>query len=45
MKKILILGGAGFIGFNLAKQLQKENYFVTIADNLLEARWIKAYPS
>ena len=35
MKKILILGGAGFIGFNLAKHLQKkENYIVTIADNL-----------
>ena len=35
MKKILILGGAGFIGFNLATQLQKrEDHFVTIADNL-----------
>jgi nucleoside-diphosphate-sugar epimerase len=35
MKKILILGGAGFIGFNLATQLQKkEDYHVTIADNL-----------
>lgn len=35
MKKILILGGAGFIGFNLAKKLQeKEDHFVTIADNL-----------
>lgn len=35
MKKILILGGAGFIGFNLAKQLhKKEDHHVTIADNL-----------
>jgi nucleoside-diphosphate-sugar epimerase len=43
MKKILILGGAGFIGFNLAKQLQKrENYFVTIADNLSRGKMDKS---
>ena len=34
MKKILILGGAGFIGFNLVNIFKKENYIVTIADNL-----------
>ena len=35
MPKILILGGAGFIGFNLAKSLQKDtNNKITIADNL-----------
>ena len=35
MKKILILGGAGFIGFNLAKSLQKDILNkITIADNL-----------
>ena len=35
MAKILILGGAGFIGFNLAKSLQKDtNNKITIADNL-----------
>lgn len=35
MKRVLILGGAGFIGFNLAKSLQKNsNYLITIADNL-----------
>ena len=35
VKKVLILGGAGFIGFNLAKSLQKrKNYNITIADNL-----------
>jgi nucleoside-diphosphate-sugar epimerase len=35
MKKVLIMGGAGFIGFNIAKFLQKkEGYQVTIADNL-----------
>ena len=30
-KKIIITGGAGFIGFNLASQLVKENYDVIIS--------------
>jgi UDP-glucose 4-epimerase len=35
MKKVLIMGGAGFIGFNIARKLQKrKNYSITIADNL-----------
>tara|TARA_Y100001968_G_C19353870_1_gene716162 strand:- start:157 stop:1170 length:1014 start_codon:yes stop_codon:yes gene_type:complete len=35
MKKILIIGGTGFIGFNIAKKLQKKsNYVIHIADNL-----------
>lgn len=35
MSKILIMGGAGFIGFNIAKHLQKDrNNKVSIADNL-----------
>jgi len=35
MKKVLILGGAGFIGFNIAKSLQKDSQNrITIADNL-----------
>ena len=35
MKKILIIGGTGFIGFNIAKSLQKKlNYVIHIADNL-----------
>ncbi len=35
MKKILILGGTGFIGYNLSKTLQKDsNNIVHIADNL-----------
>lgn len=35
MKKILILGGAGFIGFNIAKSLQKDSRNkIVIADNL-----------
>lgn len=34
MKKILITGGAGFIGSQLALRLLKEGYFVTVLDNL-----------
>lgn len=34
MKKVLLLGGAGFIGFNIAKFLAKKGgYKITIADN------------
>jgi len=35
MKKVLLLGGAGFIGFNIAKYLvnNNNNYAITIADN------------
>tara|TARA_Y100000590_G_scaffold469071_1_gene654731 strand:+ start:4853 stop:5833 length:981 start_codon:yes stop_codon:yes gene_type:complete len=33
LKKVLITGGAGFIGFHLAKKLIKENYEVDIVDN------------
>ena len=34
-EKVLILGGAGFIGFNLAKYLSENtNHQITIADNL-----------
>ena len=34
MKTVLILGGAGFIGFNIAKYLsENRNYKITIADN------------
>lgn len=34
MKNILITGGAGFIGSNLALRLINENYKVTVLDNL-----------
>jgi UDP-glucose 4-epimerase/UDP-glucuronate decarboxylase len=34
MKKILITGAAGFIGFHLAKRLFNENHEITIIDNL-----------
>ena len=36
MKKILITGGAGFIGSSLCKLLLKNNFEVTILDNLSE---------
>ena len=35
-KKILITGGAGFIGSNLALSLIKKGYFITVLDNLSE---------
>ena len=34
MKNILITGGAGFIGSNLAFELKKKGYNITILDNL-----------
>lgn len=34
MKRVLITGGAGFIGSNLAVQLVKKGYSVTVLDNL-----------
>lgn len=39
MKKVLLLGGAGFIGLNIAKQLvDKGNCEVTIADNFFRGK-------
>lgn len=35
MKKVLITGGAGFIGSNVARVLVKEGYEITILDNFL----------
>jgi len=32
MKKILILGGGGFIGGHLAKKMKNKNYYVRVAD-------------
>lgn len=36
MKKVLITGGAGFIGSHIALQLIEKGYNVTVLDNLLE---------
>ena len=38
MKNVLLLGGAGFIGFGIAKYLaEKGGYKITIADNFFRA--------
>ena len=37
-KKVLLLGGAGFIGYNIARYLsENRNYELTIADNFFRA--------
>jgi dTDP-L-rhamnose 4-epimerase len=36
MKRILITGGAGFIGSNLVQSLHRQGYFITVLDNLSE---------
>ena len=33
MKKVLITGGAGFVGLHLARHLLNNNYEVTLVDN------------
>src|SRR5580693_3070775 len=37
--RILVTGGAGFIGSNLAKRLANEGHDVTAADSFLSAGW------
>jgi nucleoside-diphosphate-sugar epimerase len=32
MKKVIVLGGGGFIGGHLAKKLKAQGFFVRIAD-------------
>ena len=34
MKKVIVTGGAGFIGSHLAEELAKRGYHVTILDDL-----------
>ncbi|MEK6946967.1 MAG: SDR family NAD(P)-dependent oxidoreductase [Nanoarchaeota archaeon] len=38
LKRVLITGGAGFIGFHLARNLANQEYDVTIADNLFRGK-------
>jgi UDP-glucose 4-epimerase len=45
MKKALVTGGCGFIGFELVKRLIKEGYYVDVIDNLFigkEAKDVKS---
>jgi UDP-glucose 4-epimerase len=34
-KKVLIVGGAGFIGYHLARRLLEDGYYVDLIDNLM----------
>lgn len=38
MKKILITGGAGFIGYHLAKRLASQGHQITLADNFFRGK-------
>ena len=38
-REVLITGGAGFIGFHLAKKLQKQGYTIHIIDNLSRGKF------
>ena len=42
-KKIIITGGAGFIGFHLAKKINKKKYQVIIWDNLSRGKIDKEF--
>jgi UDP-glucose 4-epimerase len=44
MKKVLVTGGAGFIGYNLANTLLKKGYEVDIIDNLSIGKEAKIHP-
>ncbi len=45
MKKVLITGGAGFVGFHLARHLSNQNYNIVIADNLFRGKFDKEFKS
>ena len=38
MKRVLVIGGAGFIGSYLCKTLLEENAFVVALDNLMRGK-------
>jgi UDP-glucose 4-epimerase len=39
MKKVLITGGTGFIGYHLAKRLSSQGHSVTLADNFFRSKY------
>ena len=43
MKKVLITGGAGFIGSNLCNFLLKKNFDITVFDNLSSGKNYQIY--
>ncbi|MDR2672032.1 MAG: NAD(P)-dependent oxidoreductase [Coriobacteriales bacterium] len=45
MKKILVTGGAGFIGYHLTDHLQKTDAHITIIDNLSRSKVDEAFSS
>ena len=45
MKRILITGGAGFMGYHLAKKLEKDGFYVDLVDDLSRGRIDKDFKS
>ena len=44
MKKVLVTGGAGFVGYALSKVLLKKGYEVSVLDNLSIGKEAKISP-
>ena len=44
MKKVLVTGGAGFIGYALSSELLKRGYEVDVVDNLSIGKEAKIHP-
>ena len=44
-KRILILGGAGFIGYHLAKKLEKQGFYIDLIDDLSRGKIDKDFES
>ena len=45
MKRVLITGGAGFMGYHLAKRLEKKGFFVDLVDDLSRGKIDKDFKS
>jgi UDP-glucose 4-epimerase len=44
MKRVLVTGGAGFVGYALSKALLKKNYDIDVIDNLFIGKEAKVHP-